>query len=135
MKPKFFFDYIFYRATRFYSSFEGKAGATTSGVIVVTWIQSLTLLSIVGIILKLLFASHQLALYAKTFASTSVLLIVTIFLLNNFRFKKSRYELLEEYWFNESTNLRLLRGLIIVLLMILSVLPLILGVVLASLTG
>jgi uncharacterized BrkB/YihY/UPF0761 family membrane protein len=126
MKPKFFFDYIFYRVTEVYLNWKDGGGGVDTGVISVTLIQCFTLSSVLGIISRILYNRTETAPHAKTISAVAVGVFTVLYILNSIRYKKDRYESLKVYWKDEPLSRRKLKGFLVVLSIILPIVPLIL---------
>lgn len=123
MKPKFFFDYIFYRVSETYYKWDGKGSSTA--VALVTMVQCFTIASVFGIIARMFYDRAETAPYARIIALVWVIMAGAIHIWNYFQYR-GKYEVLKEYWKEEPLRNRRLKGFLVVLSIILPIVPLIL---------
>lgn len=122
-KPKFFFDYIFYRVAEFYHKWDGENGITA--ILFVSTTQVLTVVCFMGIMYKTVLDPEITAKfhsYNKVFVMV-LLGSISIFNYFNFRNKLSDYR---AYWKGEEKQIRALKGFLIIISFILPWIPIIL---------
>lgn len=123
MKPKFFFDYIYYRMTKAYFKWDGRMGATA--MIGISMIQTLVIGDIIMVVVRLFFDREVTAPYAKNLAYLDCIIGV-VFMIHNYRKYNGTYNKFKTYWKNESEKVRKWKGVLVVLSLILPWVPLIL---------
>lgn len=126
MKPKFFFDYIFYRVTETYLNWKHGDGGVDTGVIWITGIQGFTMASVFAIMGRLYYVRQETAPYAKMLAGIAFGVVLVLLVINSVRYNKERFEALRDFWRDEPLKTRKLRGFLVVLSFIISMVPLIL---------
>ena len=112
MKPKFFFDYIYYRLNKFYFKWDGRSGITS--IIGLTMIQVLILAGIVGFIMRKLYDRNQTTHYVET-GKWIMLIVYVMLMLYNFKLYANKYNKLRFYWKDETKNTRILKGTLVIL--------------------
>lgn len=127
MKPRFFFDYVFYRVADLYMRWKYGGGGIDTGVISVAGTQSLTLIIPLVVLSRILFNRQEMMPYAKVIAGVGVGLFTIFYIWNTIRYDRDRYELLKEYWQEEPINQRRNRGMMVVVVIFLPILLFLVG--------
>lgn len=116
MQTKFFFDYIFYRVSKAYLKWEGKAGILT-GSLAVTMIQSFSIATISAIFIKLFYTRDETSSYAKSASWIAIVIVLLISFWNQFVYSKERYEKLLTHWQDEPETQKVQKGILVVIAM------------------
>ncbi len=115
-----FFDYIYYRITKFYFKWDGRTGATA--IVTISLIQILLLID-VGVILMRLFYDRDVT---QTFIPTGKIVICVAFItfsaLNYNRYNGS-YNKYRFRWKDESESSKILKGFLVLLSIVLPFVP------------
>jgi len=108
MKVNFFFDYIYYRVADLYSRWDDSEGIT--GAIAVSTIKSAIVVELVDRVgIKGFFE-----LTPGQWGSFAVGLFL-LFLILDYRRYRRKFPLLKEHWKDESSSIRLIKGILVVL--------------------
>lgn len=111
------FDYVYYRLNKFYYKWDGENGTTSS--IGVTMLQSMLIVNTVIVILKICISKQQLQHNGENLKFGYILLFI-ILNIYNFKFRyHNKYNLLQEYWKNETKKQKTQRGFMVVLALVL----------------
>lgn len=110
MKYNFFFDYIYYRIARAYNKIDDPNGIR--GAVITAWIKTV----IIGELLLLLEAQFDLLkqLSTKQWGYLVLSILIILFTIDLTKYQK-RYKEFHEYWKDESTRNRTIRGIYVVL--------------------
>lgn len=123
MKHTFFFDYIYYRVSKFYFRWDGRTGAT--GLAAVTMIQVFLIIDFSVILTRSLFDRYVFAPYTNQIAMLFFVIVVGLMVVN-YRKYVGRYNELKRAWQNERQSVRSLKGFLVIMSIIIPWLPLIL---------
>jgi hypothetical protein len=110
-----FFDYIFYRVTRFFYKWDGRDGIR--GIIAVSMIQTISLAVIVLISFKLLLREDTYAPHSKNISYVGVAILVFFYAVNYFRYK-NQYISYKIRWKYESERDCFYRGVGVVFVLL-----------------
>ncbi len=127
MKPNFL-DYIYYRATEVLMDFNGEKeedGVSASSVIFLSMIEGFLLGGLIVFVSRIFFDRTETAPYSKALSYLGVGILLAIIIINYVRYNGRLYEL-KHYWKNESHYKKKFKGILILLIFLLSWLPLIL---------
>lgn len=119
----FFFDYIYYRMTKFYFKWDGRTGITA--IIGVSMIQSLVILDIFTIILRRNYDRSVTKNYVEEGKWVTITILLSFIIFNYVKYN-GKYNKYRSYWKDESYNANLIKGWLVVLSLILPWVPLIL---------
>jgi hypothetical protein len=106
----FFFEYIFFRITELTLKRTGRTGAIA--IVFISLMQLFIIEAIADPISKYFLNKKQLTLYTKPFAWLGVAIYVLFFFLNYKRFN-GMYNKYRFHWKDETTNQRLIRGILV----------------------
>ena len=106
----FFFDYIYYRLTRFYFKWDGKGSSTA--LIGVSMIQTLVIIDFAIFISKFFYDRSETAQYTKLFSGISIALFILFFLFNYLKYK-NKYNIYRNHWKNEDIHEYRKRGIFV----------------------
>ena len=110
----FFFDYIYYRLTKFYFKWDGRTGGT--GIVGVSMIQGVMLLNsfffLYGQIYGIL--KRQMHPWEKWLIAVAFFGIVYL----NYRKYNGKYNKFRSYWKDESSFKRFIKGLMVIVSLI-----------------
>jgi hypothetical protein len=120
MKLMKVYDYIYYRLTKFYFKWDGEIGSTA--IVGVSMIQTLLLADGALLIMKLALESEDYKPYSKGIATIIIAILVLFIIVNYLRYNGS-YNRLHRVWVNETNNIKLIRGLMVVVELILHWVP------------
>lgn len=120
---RFYFDYIYYRITKFYFKWDGRTGAT--GLISVVMIQSLVIIDIGVSILRLFKTREETTVYLP-YGKWIIIFLFLVLLIYNYRKYNGKYNVFRFHWKDEPGKTYLLKGLLVILSLILPWIPLIL---------
>lgn len=108
---KFFFDYIYYRITRFYFKWDGRTGGTA--IVAISMIQTLLIGDIVVFLSRLILERTDTIPHSKTIAySFGVILVLLV--IYNYRKYNGRYNKFRSFWKRETNNERFLKGILVI---------------------
>lgn len=112
----FFFDYIYYRLNKFYFKWDGENGITS--VIGVSMIQCLLVFDVFLIVERLVYSKSQIAAKgdAKIIAYAAVILFIGLAIYNGFKYKHKYSEFCRQ-WEEESKELKIIKGLLVLLIL------------------
>ncbi len=122
-KPKFFFDYIYYRVAEFYIKWDGRNGITA--LLAIVMMQCLFILTCIGVLYKSNLITNEPLKYVL-FHKAIVYITCGASLYINYKKYYNKYFTLRSYWKNDSPIKRRLKGLLVILVMVLSWVPVIL---------
>ncbi|MVN20430.1 hypothetical protein [Mucilaginibacter arboris] len=122
-KPKFFFDYIYYRMTKAYFKWDGRTGGTA--IVAIMMIQMLYIIDVLVFILRVFYTRNQLKDF-NNYGKGFIIIIAFILLIYNYRKYNGSYNKLRYYWKDESRTMRVYKGLLVIVSLILPWAPLIL---------
>jgi len=108
----FYFEYFYYRVCKLYFRFDGEDG--TRALICVTLCQTGLLASVIVFLLRQLYTKSELASYSKVTASIVVFGAVILHIIN-FRKLNGRYNEFNTFWKDESPQLRIRKGFLVLL--------------------
>lgn len=91
-----------------------------------TWIQSFTIASIAGVLIRVFYERTETAQCAKTASYVWLIVAGLLYALNYFRYNMNVYENLSEYWINEGENARNFKGVLVVACIVCPIVPLML---------
>ena len=111
MKPHFFFDYIFYRMTKWYYKWDGSQGQTAA--LGVTLIQLMILVNVLVTVQQLFFEDFKGDQLPKPVTFGVAVLVFLACGLNERKYKKS-FQTLDEHWGNETTRQRIFKGTLVI---------------------
>lgn len=114
-KPKFLFDYIYYRSVKLYFKLEGRNGITSTILITVT--QTLILLDLLLCVLTILF-SREAARNNIDLIEFSFVIGFLIFLFFNFKRYKNKYFEFKRYWSEETSMIKFYKGVLSLIVII-----------------
>lgn len=121
-KPRFYFDYVYYRLTKFYFKWDGSSGITA--LIAITMIQVCLIGDIIGLLIVLIFNNRkELENYPIEYLVP--ILVIGFLIRNYFRFD-GQYKYLRDYWSAEDDNIKLLKNLLVIISIILPWVPMLL---------
>jgi hypothetical protein len=123
MKPKFFFDYIYFRLAELYLKWEGKNPSTAIAALM--FMQVLIVLVSLMLIHSLFFDRSQLMQYMG-YIRPVILISGVLIVIWNFSKYYNKYDELKEYWKDEPKKERIRKGFIIFLLFIIPIATLVL---------
>ena len=113
---KILFDYIYYRLNKFYYKWDGENGTTS--VIGLSMFQSMLIGNTITILLKLFLTKEDLKSNSKALVFLVITIFVALEIYNYFKYK-NKYQVLKEYWKDETKKQRIERGIwVIVALLI-----------------
>ena len=119
----FYFDYIYYRITQFYFKWDGRTGGTA--IVAISMIQTLLVGDIFVFFSRLSFNRDDTAPYSKMIGYVFVLILVLLVIYNYHKYD-GNYNRLKLYWKEETGKLRLVRGFLVIISLLLPWLPIIL---------
>lgn len=96
-----------------------------SSVIFLSIIEGFSLSGLIVFIIRLFLERSETAAYSKSLGYIGAGLLLTIIIFNYIRYHGKLYEL-KDYWKDEAPNKKILKGLLILIIFVLSWLPLIL---------
>lgn len=108
----FFFDYIYYRLTKFYFKWDGKGSSTA--LIGVSMIQTLLIVDAAIIFSKFFYDRLQTAQFTKLFSIITIAIFISFFLFNYFK-HKNKYNMYRNHWKNEEVDEYKKRGIFVLL--------------------
>lgn len=120
---KFYFDYVYYRMAKAYYKRDGNDAIRS--LIGIAMIQVLTILSPILFVLRLFLEREELRAYGKHMKYTTLIVFLGLLIYNSFKYK-NKYEIYSEIWKNEPKRIRIYKGILVVLSLIISWAPLIL---------
>lgn len=122
-KYSFYFDYIYFRMTQAYFKWDGRTGAT--GIIAITMVQLLLLMDFFVFIMRIFYDRNETKNYL--FLGKFVILVLyTILFIYNYRKYNGKYNKLRYYWKDEPRRVRIGKGFLVIVSLILPWIPLIL---------
>ena len=117
-----YFDYIYYRVTKFYSKWDGNKGI--NGILIIGLIQVLVICDILLWVTRFFFNISKFAPHSKTFGIIGVVMLLCLILINNNNYK-NKFDKLSSKWANEARGESILKGTAMVLSFIIPWLPLV----------
>lgn len=108
----FFFDYIYYRITQLFFKRDGRTGFT--GIAIIAIIQSLLIAVIIGELSKHIWSADVRALHSKQFGYLGGLIVILL-MYYNFKKYNGRYNQYRFHWKDETNNMRIIKGFLIIL--------------------
>ncbi len=123
MKPKFFFDYIYYRMTKLYFKWDGRTGGTA--LVSITMIQVLLVMDVIVFVMRMLYERDVTKNYGKL-GEWVILFVYVAFIIYNYKKYNGSYNKLRFYWKNETRRTRIVKGILVVLSLVLPWIPIIL---------
>lgn len=122
-KPTFFFDYIYFRITQAYFKWDGRTGATA--LVAIMMVQTLTIGTPISFFIRLLYSREVTSQFGNMVKWIVVALSIGLFIYN-YRKYNGTYNKFRLYWKNENKKTRFYKGVLIIICLILSWVPLIL---------
>jgi hypothetical protein len=122
-KPKFFFDYIYYKLTKFYFKWDGSTGITA--IVAISMIQICLVGDILAIVIRSIFERDETSLYSKYIGYSGAFLSIAFCVLNYYKYN-GRYKDFRDYWQSESKSISDFKNVLIILSLILPWVPIIL---------
>lgn len=119
---RFYFDYIYFRITQAYFKWDGRTGATA--IIAITMVQTLILSDVSLFILRLFYSRNETKNFI--FIQWVALIISFVLLIYNYQKYSGKYNKLRFYWKDETRRVRIGKGFLVIVSLILPWIPLIL---------
>ena len=124
----FFFDYFYYRLTKAYFKWDGRVGNTA--IMGISMIQFLIITNILTIGFHIMFARPTRPHLPSWTPYLGVAIVLSLIIINYFKYRK-KYNQFRSRWMDEDHKIKLLKGVIVILTLIL---PWILLIVLINYT-
>ncbi len=120
---RFYFDYIYFRITQAYFKWDGRTGATA--IIAITMVQLLLFIDIFVFVMRIFYDRNETKnhLFMGKFV---ILVLYTILFIYNYRKYNGKYNKLRFYWKDEIRKVRILKGILVIISLVLPWLPVIL---------
>jgi hypothetical protein len=118
-----YFDYIYYRATKFYAKWDGNNGI--NGILMISLIQLLLICDIILPASRIFFSINQISTYSKTLGTIGVIILFALIIYNYLTYNH-KYEKIKIRWENETGKESVLRGVLLLVSIIIPWIPLVL---------
>jgi hypothetical protein len=120
---RFYFDYIYFRMTQAYFKWDGRTGGTS--IVAITMVQTLLLSDISLFVLRLFYSRNETKNHLFL-GKCVTLLLYTILFIYNYRKYNGKYNKLRFYWKDETRRIRIYKGFLVIISLILPWIPLLL---------
>jgi hypothetical protein len=120
---KFFFDYIYYRITKFYFKWDGRTGGTA--IVAISIIQTLLLGDVVVFLTRLVLERNDTTPYSKTIACIFGGMLI-LFVIYNYRKYNGSYNKFRSFWKEETRIQKNIKGFLVIASLIVPWIPIIL---------
>jgi membrane protein YdbS with pleckstrin-like domain len=119
----FYFDYIYFRITQAFFKWDGRTGAT--GIIAITMVQLLLLMDFFVFIMRIFYDRNETKnhLFLGKFV---ILVLYAILFIYNYRKYNGKYNKLRFYWKDEPRRVRIYKGFLVIISLVLPWIPIIL---------
>lgn len=121
-KPNFYFDYVYYIVTKTFFRWDGSTGITA--IIIISMIQCCLIGDLLGLTVTQFFSRTDLVPFSEPAGYFGVFISFICFFIN-YRKYDGKYKDLRDYWAHETNDLRLLKGFIVLISIIIPWLPMI----------
>lgn len=119
----FFFDYIYYRITKFYFKWDGRTGGTA--IVAISMIQTLIVGDIAVFLVRLFVDRSDTASYSKAIGYFFAIMLI-FFVLYNYRKYNGRYNKFRSVWKEETREKKLIKGFLVIASLVVPWIPIIL---------
>jgi len=121
IKKRFFFDYIYYRITKFYFKWDGRNGITS--IIGISMIQILIIIDVFTVIIRIFYERGDFQHIG--FVKYLIVFLFGILSFYNYRKYHNKYHSLKAYWKDEPEKVKLIKGILVIVSLIAPWIPLI----------
>ena len=108
---KFFFDYIYYRMTKFYFKGDGNSGGTA--IIGICMIQLLVLIDFILILSRIFFARSEIRNYIGITKWIIAAIFILLFFYNSRKHNRN-YDKYKKYWESETRKQKIFKGILVI---------------------